>query len=103
MKGAAKAQVRRMAVEDIPAALELSTEAGWNQTAEDWQMLTQLAPETCLAIDMDGELASTTTLLCYGSRLAWLGMVLTQEKVSRTRTGAPLTVGNTGVGESNED
>ena len=29
MKGAAKAQVRPMAVEDIPAALELSTEAGW--------------------------------------------------------------------------
>jgi GNAT superfamily N-acetyltransferase len=69
-----------MAVEDIPAALELSTEAGWNQTAEDWRMLTQLAPETCLAIDMDGELASTTTLLCYGSRLAWLGMVLTRKK-----------------------
>jgi len=80
MKGAAKAQVRRMAVEDIPAALELSTEAGWNQTAEDWRMLTQLAPETCLAIYMDGELASTTTLLCYGSSLAWLGMVLTRGK-----------------------
>ncbi len=80
MKGAAKSQVRRMTVEDIPAALELSTEAGWNQTAEDWRILTQLAPETCLAIDMDGELASTTTLLCYESRLAWLGMVLTRKK-----------------------
>ncbi len=67
-------------MEDIPAALELSTEAGWNQTAEDWRILTQLAPETCLAIDMDGELASTTTLLCYGSRVAWLGMVLTRKK-----------------------
>jgi GNAT superfamily N-acetyltransferase len=80
MKGAAKAQPRRMAVEDIPAALELSTEAGWNQTAEDWRILIQLAPETCLAIEIDGELASTTTLLCYGSRLAWLGMVLTRKK-----------------------
>jgi GNAT superfamily N-acetyltransferase len=80
MKGAAKAQVRRMAVEDIPAAMELSTEAGWNQTAEDWRMLTQLAPETCLAIYMDGELASTAILLCYGSKLAWLGMVLTRRK-----------------------
>jgi GNAT superfamily N-acetyltransferase len=80
MKVAPKARIRRMAVEDIPAALELSTEAGWNQTAEDWRMLTLLAPETCLAIDIDGELASTTTLLCYGSRLAWLGMVLTRKK-----------------------
>jgi hypothetical protein len=29
---------------------------------------------------MDGELAATTTLLCYGTRLAWLGMVLTKIK-----------------------
>jgi predicted GNAT family acetyltransferase len=71
---------RQLRVEDIPAALELSAEAGWNQTAEDWRTLLELAPATCLAIDVDGELASTTTLLCYGSQLAWVGMVLTKMK-----------------------
>jgi GNAT superfamily N-acetyltransferase len=58
----------------------LSAEAGWNQTVEDWRMLLELSPQGCLAIEIDGEVASTATLLCYGRRLAWVGMVLTQIK-----------------------
>jgi predicted GNAT family N-acyltransferase len=71
--------LRRLAGPDVPAALELSEQAGWNQTADDWQMLIDLAPEGCLAIEVDGEVAATTTLLCYGRRLAWIGMVLTRK------------------------
>jgi GNAT superfamily N-acetyltransferase len=69
---------RRLVASDIPAAVGLSEEAGWNQTSEDWRMLIDLAPQGCLAIEVDGELAATTTLLCYGRRLAWIGMVLTR-------------------------
>jgi predicted GNAT family N-acyltransferase len=71
--------LRRLAASDLPAALELSEQAGWNQTADDWHMLIDLAPESCLAIEVEGELAATTTLLCYGRRLAWIGMVLTKK------------------------
>ncbi len=60
--------------------MALSTEAGWNQTADDWRMLIDLSPQGCLAIEIDGEIASTTTLTCYGTRLAWVGMVLTRIK-----------------------
>jgi GNAT superfamily N-acetyltransferase len=71
--------VRRLLnVSDIPAAVQLSSQAGWNQTGEDWRMLIDLAPEGCLAMEVDGELAATATLLCYGRRLAWIGMVLTK-------------------------
>lgn len=70
--------MRKLTASDIPAALELSTEAGWNQTMADWGTLIDLAPEGCLAIEVDGELAATTTLLPYGQRLAWIGMVLTR-------------------------
>jgi ribosomal protein S18 acetylase RimI-like enzyme len=80
MNEGANARLRRLIVEDIPSALELSTQAGWNQTADDWRMLIDLAPESCFAIEMEGELAATTTLLRYGTRLAWLGMVLTKIK-----------------------
>jgi GNAT superfamily N-acetyltransferase len=73
-------KLRLLQAQDIPSALELSAEAGWNQTADDWRMLIDLAPESCLAIEVDGELATTTTLLCYGKRLAWMGMVLTRIK-----------------------
>ena len=69
---------RKLTASDIPCAVEFSAEAGWNQTAEDWRTLIELAPESCLAIEVDGELAATTTLLCYGQRLAWIGMVLTR-------------------------
>lgn len=78
MTEVAGATLRRLLEGDIPAAMQLSAEAGWNQTAEDWQMLIERLPEGCLAIEVDGELASTATLACYGRRLAWLGMVLTK-------------------------
>jgi predicted GNAT family N-acyltransferase len=71
--------LRRLAASDLPAALELSEQAGWNQTVDDWRMLIDLAPKGCLAIEVDGELAATTTLLGYGRRLAWIGMVLTKK------------------------
>jgi|SRR5215469_4872784 len=71
------ATLRPLRSEDLSAALRLSAHAGWNQTYEDWAMLLDLAPEGCLAIEIDGNLASTTTLLCYETKLAWIGMVLT--------------------------
>jgi GNAT superfamily N-acetyltransferase len=76
-------KMRRLCAEDIPAATLLSAQAGWNQTAEDWRTLLELSPEGCLAIEVDGHLAATTTLLCYGRRLAWIGMVLTKAEYQR--------------------
>jgi len=71
---------RELTIADVPGAMALSTEAGWNQTADDWRMLIDLSPQGCLAIEIDGEIASTATLTCYGTRLAWVGMVLTRIK-----------------------
>jgi GNAT superfamily N-acetyltransferase len=76
----AQGKMRRLTQADIRAALHLSVEAGWNQTADDWDMLLQLAPNGCLAIEVEGEVAATTTFLSYGQRLAWIGMVLTRKK-----------------------
>jgi GNAT superfamily N-acetyltransferase len=73
----AEATLRLLTRDDIPAAAQLSAEAGWNQTASDWRMLTEVAPESCFAIEVRGALAATTTLVCYGRRLGWIGMVLT--------------------------
>src|SRR5436309_3689849 len=70
-------QLRLMTPDDLAAATELSAAAGWNQTPEDWQMLIGLEPHNCFAVEADGRLVSTTTLLCYSQRLAWIGMVLT--------------------------
>src|SRR5256885_15018627 len=58
--------------------MELSTQAGWNQTPEDWRMLMRLDAKGCFGVEVEGRLVATTTLLCYGRLLAWVGMVLTR-------------------------
>ncbi|MBL8173885.1 MAG: GNAT family N-acetyltransferase [Bryobacterales bacterium] len=63
----------------IPQALALSTEAGWNQNAADWQRLFRLAPDGCFGAWAGERLVSTTVALVYEKRLAWIGMVLTTE------------------------
>ncbi len=79
----ASAKMRKLCAQDIPAAAQLSAHAGWNQTEEDWRTLLELSPAGCLGIEVEGDLAATTTLLCYGRRLAWIGMVLTAAKYQR--------------------
>lgn len=83
MTEAGRKTLRRLRSEDIPAAAQLSAQAGWNQTEEDWRTLLELSPEGCLGLEVDGRLAATTTLLCYGRTLAWIGMVLTRADYQR--------------------
>ena len=58
--------MRTMRAGDVPAAFQLPARAGWNQTEEDWRTLLELASQTCLVIEVYGQLAATTTLLCRG-------------------------------------
>ena len=62
---------------DIPGAMRLSAAAGWNQTERDWARMLTLAPRGCFGIRREGTLAATATAICYGTDLAWIGMVLT--------------------------
>jgi GNAT superfamily N-acetyltransferase len=71
-------QLRLMNPFDLAQAVEISSAAGWNQTFEDWQMLLELSPQGCFAIESDGHLVATTTLVTYQRRLGWIGMVLTK-------------------------
>jgi|YNPMSStandDraft_1061717.scaffolds.fasta_scaffold00711_4 ribosomal protein S18 acetylase RimI-like enzyme len=69
--------IRPLRVDDIPRAMRLKEAAGWNQTEPDWMNLIELEPEGCFALETDGLVVSTTTVVCYGRDLAWIGMVLT--------------------------
>ena len=68
---------------DISAAMALIREAGWNQLPEDWERLLALEPAGCFALECEGRLVSTATVVCYGSELAWIGMVLTLSEFRR--------------------
>ena len=88
---------RLLTTADVPQCLELSAEAGWNQTSRDWIRLMTLAPESCFGIEVDGRLAASATLVCYGDTLAWIGMVLVRKShrgrgYARTLLGQSLDV-----------
>jgi GNAT superfamily N-acetyltransferase len=75
--------IRLLNASDIPRCMELKQQAGWNQTVDDWARLLELAPNGCFGIECDGVLAATTTAICYGRELAWIGMVLTDAAFRR--------------------
>jgi ribosomal protein S18 acetylase RimI-like enzyme len=77
------ASLRLLQTNDLTGAMELSRLAGWNQTRDDWEMLLRLEPQGCFAIEADDQIVAITTLLCYGTRLAWIGMVLTRPEYRR--------------------
>jgi GNAT superfamily N-acetyltransferase len=65
-----------MRTDDIAAAMRLKAAAGWNQTEHDWANVLALEPEGCWVWEQEGQVAGTTTAICYGQELAWIGMVL---------------------------
>lgn len=66
--------IDRLDTADLPAALALSAEAGWNQTEEDWRIfLDQGRVFACR--DGDGRPVATAAILPYGD-FAWISMVL---------------------------
>jgi len=62
---------------DIPACMTLKEAAGWNQTPADWECVIDLQPDGCWVDEREGQVAGSTTVVCYGNKLAWIGMVLT--------------------------
>ena len=60
---------------DLAAALTLSAEAGWNQTAADWQIFLDLGSAVGI-IGAGGRLIATAATLPHANRFAWISMVL---------------------------
>lgn len=83
-------EIRALTHEDVPAAMELSRGAGWNQVPADWHRLLDLAPEGCFAGWIDGELVATSTLVTYDGRIGWIGMVLVDPDHRRQGYGSRL-------------
>jgi GNAT superfamily N-acetyltransferase len=81
--------MRALDVGDLPAALALCRDAGWNQTIDDWKLFLKLSPTTCRAGCLDGRLAGTVTVLPYGP-FAWIGMVLVDRRSRGQGIGTAL-------------
>ncbi len=77
--------LRPMTATDLPFADSLRALAGWNQTLADWERLLSLSTTPgsgvalrpgCFIAEWNGSPAGTVTTTCYGSQLAWIGMLL---------------------------
>lgn len=66
--------IDRLGIADLPAALALSAEAGWNQTDGDWRLFLDHG-RVFVCRDADGRPQATAATLPYG-RFAWISMVL---------------------------
>ncbi|QHO74897.1 GNAT family N-acetyltransferase [Bradyrhizobium sp. CCBAU 051011] len=61
-------------VDDAPAGLVLSTEAGWNQNEADWRFF--LSNGVVFGVRHDTRLVASAALLPYSAGNAWISMVL---------------------------
>jgi hypothetical protein len=59
---------------EIAGCAALSEEAGWNQTARDWEYIVDAGE--CFGIRQDAQLIATAAFIPYGSLFAWICMVL---------------------------
>lgn len=76
-------EIRPLGEADLPKAMRLKELAGWNQTGTDWLRLLRLEPRGCFAATEGGRLVGTVTTTTYGSKLAWIGMVLVDPSFRR--------------------
>jgi ribosomal protein S18 acetylase RimI-like enzyme len=79
--------LRRMTPEDLPSADALRSAAGWNQTPADLARLLAWEPACCFVATVKDTIVGTATATCYGTELAWIGMVLVAPECQRRGIG----------------
>jgi GNAT superfamily N-acetyltransferase len=82
-------RIRRMAAADIPLGMRLKTEAGWNQTEADWRRFLAMEPKGCFVAEYNDEPVGTTTTCIFGN-VAWIAMVLVDERMRGRGIGKAL-------------
>ncbi len=82
-------RIRLMTADDLPLGMRLKNQAGWNQTAADWQRFLAMQPEGCLVAEQDGAAVGTAVVTTFES-VAWISMVLVEQSVRGRGIGKAL-------------
>jgi hypothetical protein len=78
-----------LAESDVAACMALSSEAGWNQTADDWSLF--LRHGTVFGLpEEEGRPVATGAILPYPNGFAWISMVLVTASRRRARIGTSI-------------
>ena len=83
-------RIRLLTHGDLAFVEELRTHAGWNQTREDLACLVDYQPDGCFLAESGGESVGIVTTTCYGTDLAWIGMLLVSSGFRRRGIGSAL-------------
>jgi GNAT superfamily N-acetyltransferase len=75
---------------DLAAAMRLKTQAGWNQTEDEWRFFLEQRPEGCFVAEQDEQTVGTVTTIAYGPRLAWISLLLVAPAFRRQGLGTRL-------------
>jgi len=88
MGGIEAPSIKALTAADIAQAMELSSEAGWNQLQADWQLF--VAHGEVFGIFEGAALAATSAVMPYGETFAWISMVLTRKRCRGRGYGTTL-------------
>jgi GNAT superfamily N-acetyltransferase len=82
--------IDRLAESDLPAALRLSTQAGWNHVEADLRRLLELWPAGYFVGRRGSEVVASTSLAIHGGHVGWVGLVLVDEAHRRQGLGGEI-------------
>ncbi len=68
--------IRQMTEGDIAFGMTLDEIVGWNQVVADWVRFLRYQPDGCFVGMVGGKPVGTVSTTCYGTEMAWIGMVL---------------------------
>lgn len=68
--------LREMTEADVQEGLRLCRASGWNQQEDDWCLMLRLGRGRFRVAVIDGRIVATGGAVLYGTRLAWICMIL---------------------------
>lgn len=75
---------------DIEFAMKMKNHVKWNQIPADWVRFIDFDPEGCFIAEMDGQMVGTGTTTTYGTKVAWIGMIIVDENYRRHGIGRQI-------------
>jgi GNAT superfamily N-acetyltransferase len=84
-------KLRLLQPSDMPDLMALKAAAGWNQTEADCARFLRYQPDGCFGMEDSGRVVASSTCMCYGDEMAWIGMVLTLPEYRGRGLGRKLT------------
>jgi GNAT superfamily N-acetyltransferase len=81
--------IRHMTAADLPFAMRLKEQAGWNQVEADWRRFLDMQPDGSFVAELAGTPVGTTVACIFGD-VAWVAMVLVEATVRGRGVGTAL-------------